>query len=461
MKRTTLFNQLFLIIALAASHLVAAATKPAQGLHLDGQSKMERDGFVTAEQKCRTYAVIIGVLEWPANAKLEAFSKEHRKDLEFYDTLAREGVPTNQMALRLDEQATLEGINTALREVLARTTPNSTFVFYYAGHGSPGFLENYDCAAKGSFNISAITAAVKQQFQGRNVLLLADCCNSGGLGDVAKDLAVAGFQAASLTSADVKVESTSNWTFTQTILDALNGNALFDGNHDGVISLGETAAEVAAAMKFREEQMCGYTLAGLPESWSLAQVSGSAVSTGLAPGKFQLKDYVRVSEKKEKEGRVGRIVGWEAGRYLVEFYDYSEKSRAAFKPAQLHAIKINNYEVGQTVTATCNNEPLLVKILRAQNDFYLISFLGWPDKREEWVFADRILGDPAKHPPAKKIILAEWHDAWWPAEIKKTDVDNKRYYIHYAGYGNDWDEWVPSARLKKNDVAQMENGRTN
>ena len=408
-----------------------------------------------------TFAVIVGVLEWPASARLEAFSKEDRKDRELFETLVRRGVPTNQMALLLDDEATMEGMSSALHQVLARTAPDSTFVFYYAGHGSPGFLENYDCATKGSFNISAITAAVKQQLHGRNVLLLADCCNSGGLGDVAKDLAVAGFQAASLTSADVKVESTSNWTFTQTILDALNGNALFDGNHDGVISLGETAAEVAAAMKFREEQMCGYTLAGLPESWPLAQVNGSAVASGPAPGKFQLKDYVRVSEKKEKEGRVSRIVGWEAGRYLVEFYDYSKKSRAAFKPAQLSVIKINTYAVGQTVTATCNNEPLPAKILRAQNDFYLINYLGWPTQREEWVFADHILGDPAKYPPAKNIILAEWHDAWWPAEIKRTDAVKKQYYIHYAGYGNDWDEWVTEARMKKVDAASMENGRAN
>ena len=353
-----------------------------------------------------TYAVIVGVLEWPKSARLEAFSKEHRKDRELFDTLMRRGLPTNQMALLLDDKATLEGMNSALRQVLSHTTPGSTFVFYYAGHGSPGLLENYDCAAKESFNIAAITAAVKQQFQGRNVLLLADCCNSGGLGDVAKDLAAAGFQAASLTSADVKVESTGNWTFTQTILDALNGNPLFDGNHDGVITLGETAAEVAAAMKFREGQMCGYTLAGLPESWPLVQVNGAAISSGPVPGKFQLKDYVRVSAKKEKEERVGRIVGWEAGRYLVEFYDYSEKTRDTFKPAQLHAITFKTYEIGKTVTVTCDSGPLLAKILRDQNDFYLISYLGWPAKREDWVLADHILGDPAKQPPAKKLILA-------------------------------------------------------
>jgi len=458
-KKIIPFLPLFLIAALAASQPVAAAAKPVRVFNRAGHSNMAGGGLVAAESKCNSFAVIVGVLEWPASAHLAAFSKEHRKDREFFDTLSRRGVPTNQMALLLDEQATREGMLTALRQVLARTTPGSTFVFYYAGHGSPGFLENYDCAAHGSFNISAITAAVKRQFQGRNVLLLADCCNSGGLGEVAKGLAAAGFHAASLTSADAAVESTSNWTFTQTILDALNGSALFDSNHDGIITLGETAAEVSLAMKFCEGQMCGYTLAGLPESWVLAQTCGAAALPEPVPGEFQLKDYVRVAGKNETEGRVGRIVGWEAGRYLLEFYDYSEKSRSAFKPAQLHAITLKTYEVGKTVTVSCDHEPLLAKIMRAQNDFYLIRYLGWPAKREEWVFADRILGDPAKYPPAQHLILAEWRNTWWPAEIKKTDADKKRYFIHYAGYGNDWDEWVTAARLKTIVASELENGR--
>ena len=51
----------------------------------------------------KTYAVIVGML---GTASAPDWDKENRKDQELFDTLARKGVPTNNMAIILDEQAT-------------------------------------------------------------------------------------------------------------------------------------------------------------------------------------------------------------------------------------------------------------------------------------------------------------------------------------------------------------------
>jgi len=40
----------------------------------------------------------------------------------------------------------------------------------------------------------------------------------------------------------------------------------------------------------------------------------------------------------------------------------------------------------------------------------------------------------------------EWHGTWWAAEVLKTNGD--RYYIHYTGWDNSWDEWVGPDRLR-------------
>ena len=397
-----------------------------------------------------TYAVVIGVLEWPDT--FDSFEKENRKDRELFETLARTGVPTNQMAMLLDDEATLKGIRTALSTVLKRTTPGSTFIFYYAGHGSPGEVMNYDCTTNGSFRLSGITAAVKKDFKGKNVLLLADCCFSGGLGSVAKDLAAAGFKAASLTSANALIESSGNWTFSQTILDALNGSVLFDSNNDGFITLGEAAAEVSLEMKYREDQLYGYTLAGLPASWRLARTNGTPVLQGPAPGNFRLKEYVKAPDGKEP--RVGRIVGWETGRYLVGFYDYSEKKQAVFEPAQLDTISFKTFETGKTVTVSWRQEPVAAKVVKVENDFHLISYIGWPSHLDEWVLADRILGYAADHPAHKDFVLVKWKHEWWPATIIATDSRKKRYYIHYVGDEATWDEWVTDKRLRRIDPAE-------
>ena len=72
--------------------------------------------------------------------------------------------------------------------MLERSTPDSTFVFYFAGHGNPG----QGCTYGGWFDVSEITVALKKQFKGRNVLLMADCCYVDRLGVVANDLAASG-----------------------------------------------------------------------------------------------------------------------------------------------------------------------------------------------------------------------------------------------------------------------------
>jgi len=398
----------------------------------------------------KTFVVIAGVLQWPSKNGVSGFATEHRKDQELYDTLEKRGVPKEQMTLLLDSEATIEGMRNALVSVLERTTPGTTFIFYYAGHGGKDSFMNYDNHI-GGFYHSEITKAVKEHFKGENVLLMADCCYSGGLGVVAKELAAAGFKAASLTAADILNASTGNWTFTQTILDALNGSVLCDGNNDGVITLGEAAAEVASEMAYREHQANGYTLAGLTDSWQLAKTKGTPIELGPAPGNFKLKEYVQAPNGKHP--RIGRIIGWLNGQYLVGFYDYSDKKLVPFDPEQLSAVEYKTFEPGTTIAVAWRKEPVAAKVVRQQHGFHHVSYLGWPDCFDEWVHGNRLLGSPEEHPVRQDIVLVERKDRWCPATIVLADTEQKRYFVHYVGEEATADEWVPETRLKKVDPA--------
>jgi hypothetical protein len=42
-------------------------------------------------------------------------------------------------------------------------------------------------------------------------------------------------------------------------------------------------------------------------------------------------------------------------------------------------------------------------------------------------------------------INAEWHGSWWPAVIAETK--DSKYFIHYVGYGCNWDEWLGPERM--------------
>lgn len=42
-----------------------------------------------------------------------------------------------------------------------------------------------------------------------------------------------------------------------------------------------------------------------------------------------------------------------------------------------------------------------------------------------------------------------WKGKWYPATVNKVNEDQSRCYIHYNGYGNNWDEWVGGDRFSK------------
>jgi hypothetical protein len=56
--------------------------------------------------------------------------------------------------------------------------------------------------------------------------------------------------------------------------------------------------------------------------------------------------------------------------------------------------------------------------------------------------------DPVAFPQRVRPNQAEveWQGTWWAAEVVKTNGD--RYYIHYTGWDNSWDEWVGPDRIR-------------
>ena len=289
-----------------------------------------------ALEPANTYGVIVGVLSWQ-NPAIGRFSTANRKDQELHDELIKRGVPRENLKLLLDNQATLANIRKSLRAVAGRARADATFVFYYAGHGSKlpagdvGLL-NYDSGpGQASLAGTEVADLLQQHFKGGRVLLLADCCHSGGLKAAAERLSKKGIAAASLTSADASNISTGNWTFTQTILDALRGDPVFDANADGRITLEETAREVAAAMKHREMQKAGYALHGLAADYELARTATPRRAAPPVGADLAVYDYVQATDAGGRN-RPARIVEWKEGNYVVQFYDYTEK-RTVLRPA--------------------------------------------------------------------------------------------------------------------------------
>jgi hypothetical protein len=352
----------------------------------------------------KTHAVLIGVLEWKHG--LTAFPKENRKDVELRDVLVRRGVPHDNITLLLDVEATLANIRDAVAKTVKQAPPGSTLIIYYAGHGWPlsgedYCLANYDAQMhvdETAWSMNELGTTLTKDFRGKQVFLWADCCYSGGM-QVALDLlAKRNIAAFTLTSAGTANASTTNWTFTQSIIDALRGEPIVDANADGQVTLVELRNEVGEAMKHLEGQTHGFKVNGMDEGFVLAKSAGRRPRGNSA--KFPIGSYVEASGGGRRY--FGRVVAAEADHVTVQFYNYTQKRTVKFAAADLV-----------------------------------------PSKRTAQALTRLDVG-------VKPDCLTEWRGTWFPAKVVKREMlDGKqRYFIHYLGYDNTWDEWVGSDRVR-------------
>ena len=105
------------------------------------------------------------------------------------------GYPAAQVTLLTEEAATREGVLAALDKLAASTTPDSTVIVYYSGHGyqvksTMGkayylMTYGYDVEALYESAVSGQELVDKlRQIPAQKLLLLLDCCHAGGLDDV-------------------------------------------------------------------------------------------------------------------------------------------------------------------------------------------------------------------------------------------------------------------------------------
>ena len=397
-----------------------------------------------------TYVVIAGVLSWQDPA-LSSFPAKNRKDQELYDTFLKLGVPKQNMTLLLDKQATSAGMLGALDKAARAAGPESTLVFYYAGHGTKSSGRTYFCnydmvsgkASQTGFAVDAIATILTRRFRGNVVFLLADCCYSGSLVQVSDRLTRAGIQTVALTSAAASNTSTSNWTFTQTIIGALGGDPLMDVNGDGLVTLKETAWETHEAMKYCEQQMFGYAANGFDLEFPVAVVSGKKPKHNKIPKPYSFKEYVEA--KPQAKWRRGRVLDYEDGRYAVQLQYYSQRPVVRLPAEQLRKLTFESYPAGSNLAVIWKKKSWKARVLKQVEGFHYITYPGYSSDWDEWVASNRILG-VYEQIAARPTVMVKWGEKWWPAIVLKTE--GGRYFIHYQDHDRSWDEWVTRDRIR-------------
>jgi len=229
------------------------------------------------ETKGERFAVIIGVSDY-LDTRIPSLRYANKDAKAVYDWLiSPDGgkYSPSHVKLLLDQDATGKNIRNALFIWLKQAIQEDVVMIYFAGHGSPEspntpnnlFLLPYDAfydeIATSGFPMWDIETALKRFIKAKKVVVIADACHSGGVGqpfDVAKRASRAinvnpissGFQNLSQIGDGVCVISASDdkqfsqeskdWggghgVFTYFLLEGLKGNA--DYNKDKNVTLGE------------------------------------------------------------------------------------------------------------------------------------------------------------------------------------------------------------------------------
>jgi hypothetical protein len=392
------------------------------------------------------------VLSWE-DPGLRGFSTRSRKDLELARVLEARGVPKGRIRVLLDEAATTSAILDAVAAAAKQAPQGSTLLFYYAGHGVRGgdgkiYFASQDMRSAApeptGLSLDRLADAIAESFRGQRVVLMADCCYSGALRGVVDRLGQRGIAAVSLTSAAAANVSTNNWTFSQAIIDALDGDLLCDEDGDGIIVLQELATEVRAAMLYREGQRFGYHRAAVPEQVVVAKSRRRAASAGRVPD-----DRRRYVEIETPQGwRVARVRAIRDGKLTARTFDYAESTDHQVATSAARAIEFRRYPAGADIEVYWGGKVWAAKVERAEGEFHFISYPGWAAYWNEWVTSRRIVDASADDQALSKAVavMVEWRGTWYPAKV--LDRKAGRYLIRYDGYDASWDEWVGPRRVR-------------
>src|SRR4051812_46916798 len=103
------------------------------------------------------------------------------------------------------------------------------------------------------------------------------------------------------------------------------------------------------------------------------------------------------------------------------------------------------------------------RVIDARNGSYRVHFFGYEDSDDEWVTRrefrtpngstiakdSRAGVNGQRESTAYRIGLnveVNWHGKWYAAKI--VEAKEGRHFVHYAGYDESWDEWVPNNRIR-------------
>ena len=340
----------------------------------------------------KSWLFATGVLEFEAG--ITGWPEEGRVDSVMVQAFKHRGVLPERVTFLKNEHATKQAMIRGFRDQAIAAGEDDTLIFYYAGHGTRRYIKDerqssvvpYDSKpgdVDSDLPISRVFDIIEKSFKGRKVIILADCCHSGEFKVEAEKRAAASdkFSYAVLTSAHASSRSTGAWTFTQCLVDMLDGNALIDKNEDGDITFAETASYCESEMAFAEQQLsCSAVTTKFTDALVVAK---AGARQGADVGKH-------IEAQDAGEWWRARVIDTREGEYFVSWIGYGPEWSRWVKVSQTREFQPDVHKVGTKIEVEWDGTwyPAVVKETRL--GLHYVAYDGYPEADNEWVPMNRI-----------------------------------------------------------------------
>lgn len=339
----------------------------------------------------KTWIFAVGLLEWEDGESFSPFPEAEvgRFDAQLVDFFQKAGIPENQIIYLQDQKATLETIQEQFSQLLSTTNEEDLLMIYFTGHGDwdletgEHYFINYDAVADDwdtFWSVTSIFDEIEEYFNGSHVLLMADCCASGGLIDAAKQRE-SDISYACISSVYSHYTSTGNWTFTEALLKGLKGDPVVDLDEDGVITLYDFARYAELEVAFIEEQKSEFvTTNDFDSQMQLAIVTETPVPH---LGKRVMVEY----EQEEYKAKLLEVN--ETGEFLVRYI--IDDSEEWVTEDRIHPYQPKMFTKGEAVEVLDENEDWLpATVKKSWYGLHFIRYDGYSELWDEWVSPERI-----------------------------------------------------------------------
>ena len=334
-----------------------------------------------------TWVFAIGLLEWE-DPKFQDFPKENRQDEAFIDVMKSKGVASNRIVYLRDGQATTKRVADEFGRFVGRPAEGDTLILYYCGHGYNSsdhrqtFLASYDATDnQPGIRVGSFLVTIEKFFKGKNVIIAADHCCSGGIAESVKVLQKPHASYAVFCSAHVNSGSTGAWTFTENLVNGFRGEPFMDDNADGTVTIAEIAANTAEDMAFADNQMAQFAItASFPKRLIISKTTSLPKSTVGA----------RLEIQSDGQWYRGYVTDVDEQRIRVHYFGFPKSDDEWVDSTRTRKLNSRTIPEGSKVKVLSSGEWYDASVIGVRLGLHHVKFDGWEREWNEWVPIDRI-----------------------------------------------------------------------